>query len=91
MSQKELKPRKVYMTDEQYERVRAKAAHAGCDFSSYARIVLDGEVVPSEVKLRRELAAALPAHANLINNIPDNLPVKKQFITWEENIWLLLP
>ena len=78
------------MTDEEYERVRAKAAHAGCEFSSYARTVLGGKAVPSEVKLRRELAAALPAHANLINKLPDNLPVKKQFIEWEEKAWQLL-
>ena len=48
-----LRPHKVYMTDEEYERVRAKAAHAGCDFSY--------------------------------------LPVKKQFIEWEEKAWQLLP
>ena len=86
-----LRPHKVYMTDEEYERVQTKAAHAGCDFSSYARTVLGGKAVSSEIKLRRELAAVLPAHANLINKLPDNLPVKKQFIEWEENVWLLLP
>ena len=74
MSRIKLRPHKVYMTDEEYERVRVKA-----------------KAVPSEVKLRRELAAALPAHANLINKLPDNLPVKKQFIEWEEKAWQLLP
>ena len=85
-----LRPHKVFMTDEEYERVRVNASQAGCNFSSYARIVLGGKAVPSEVKLRRELAAALPAHANLINKLPDNLPVKKQFIEWEENSWQIL-
>ena len=29
--------------------------------------------------------------ACLINKLPDNLPVKKQFIEWEEKAWQLLP
>ena len=62
-----LRPHKVYMTDEEYERVRAKAAHAGCEFSSYARIVLGGKAVPSEV-LKNSLSNGRKKHGNFYHS-----------------------